>query len=162
MACSPWAFQHSLSQSKGTWGFPKGPPSMCSPAMFVITIHHKINLPLFLWRSQQSKTLLQLISHSHCCESEVNKIFKSKRRETQSAADIKLSANTHCSNLFTWDGGKALREVWPGSNYAHSGVERACCLALAVSTYREESNHWRQTSLDLCWWLTRTSGWLLV
>lgn len=73
-----------------------------------------------------------------------------------------MSAYTHCSNLFTWDGGKALREVWPGSKYAHSGAERTCCLVLTVSSYREESNHRRQTSLDLCWWLTRTSEWLLV
>lgn len=93
--------------------------------------------------------MLLLISHSHCGKLLLIIIIKNLKvsEEKQSAADIKVSAYTQCSNLFTWDGGKALREVWPGSKYAHSGAERMCCLVLTVSSYREESNHRRQTSL---------------
>lgn len=48
----------------------------------------------------------------------MNEIFKSKRRESGRAANIKVSANIHWSKLFTWGGGTALREVWPGSDAA--------------------------------------------
>lgn len=77
-------------------------------------------------------------------------------RETKSAGNIKVSANIHWSKLFTWDGGKALREVWPGSNSA----QLKQTTLLAVSTYREETNHWRLKTLDVCWWFTRTPVWL--
>lgn len=48
----------------------------------------------------------------------MNEIFKSKRRESERAANIKVSANIHWSKLFTWGGGTALREVCPGSDAA--------------------------------------------
>lgn len=106
------------------------------------------------------KTALVIVNIAlHCCElAQVHKIFKSKRRETKSAGDIKVLANIHWSGLFTWDGSKALREVWPGSNSAQ--LEQTT--PLAASTRRGETNHWIQTKLDLCWWWTRSSVWSLV
>lgn len=46
----------------------------------------------------------------------MDEIFK--RRESERAANIKVSANIHWSKLFTRGGGTALREVWPGSDAA--------------------------------------------
>lgn len=112
-------------------------------------------IPMRFSKRDSSRSLCIVNISLHCCElALVDKIFNSKWIETKSAGDIKVSANIHCSNLFTWDGGKALGDAWPGSNSAQ--LEQTCCLALAVSTYREETNHRRQTSLDLCWWLTWT------
>lgn len=102
---------------------------VCSPDLFVIT---SVSLFFFFLKErQQSKSVMQSTSFCQRCGlAEVNEIFKSKRRENKSVADIKVSAYTHCSNLFTWDGGKALGEVWPGSCFCtRRSRENMCCLA---------------------------------
>lgn len=131
---SPWAFQHMLRALEGfrsplnnhrpfrnsNWSTGNRTRFFLLAAMFMIIIHHRINSSFWVFQRAIS-------SHSSCYSqyltpllgiSQVNKIFKNKRRETKSADDIKVSANIHCSNLFTWDDGKALGEVWPGSNSA--------------------------------------------